>query len=365
MEEMLLVATRRVKEGDDSLIRCVTLYNAPSRIGEAGEVARAIEYSCQRVIDVGTNRPVRIGADEIGKVIMFDAGGMGTPWSFLGASSDDLAFIAEGLTRGELTHSRDATLSFSLDMSTLGEVFEVGPTHDLIGHLHGGDERGAFEFYPVTTRTDAVGKDRALWKADSKAQRQLMVLPTHKGVKRTGSTKKHGELLRSTVFYARGIRWTSQALLVASTERRVLGGSAWTSLGHKDKRVLKAFALWANSIFGLIVQWVKGQRTQLGRSRSQIKAIQCMPCPCFGDLADDVLDQAELIFDEISKRELLPACQAHVDGVRKLIDNAVIDMMGLDGYAQSDLADLRRLWCSEPSVHGQNKKALSLLDQYL
>ena len=50
MQEMLLTATRRQeKSRQSSPIRCVTLRSIPSRLGEAGEVARAIRQAVRKV----------------------------------------------------------------------------------------------------------------------------------------------------------------------------------------------------------------------------------------------------------------------------------------------------------------------------
>lgn len=50
MQEMLLTATRRKgKSRAPSPIRCVTLRSAPSRLGEAGEVARAVRQAARKV----------------------------------------------------------------------------------------------------------------------------------------------------------------------------------------------------------------------------------------------------------------------------------------------------------------------------
>lgn len=79
MEAMLLVGTRRSVDqlGDGpSAIRCVTLYRAPMRMGESGEIARAIARCA--------TGPIRLGDDEIGMLSVFATDGTGRPWSPLG-----------------------------------------------------------------------------------------------------------------------------------------------------------------------------------------------------------------------------------------------------------------------------------------
>ena len=157
------------------------------------------------------------------------------------------------------------------------------------------------------------------------------------------------------------MRWTSQALLAAMTKHDTMGGRAWTVLESDDIRVCKAFALWANSTLGMRVHWTQGQRTQAGRSTTQIGALGQMPCPRLDELDEKNLNRAENRFDELASSQLSPACQAHADEARRKIDSAVVKMLGLPKSAKDTVAALRSLWCSEPSVHGQNKQAVSML----
>ena len=144
--------------------------------------------------------------------------------------------------------------------------------------------RGAFRFLPLG-ENGIHGRDRSLWRADSKKQTQLVVLPTpkgesHNGVDKRGksySTEESMERVRqttSTCFYGNLVRLTSQKLLIAITEGKVMGGLAWTAVSHEDSRVLKMLSLWGNSIFGLLVHWTRSNRSQDGRAIARAKTIR-------------------------------------------------------------------------------------------
>ena len=368
MEEMLLVGTRKrdlAASGKPSgaVIHCVTLNRPPTRMGEAGEIARAVYASSRK--SNGNRIPIRLGGDEIGQLYALQTDGTGSPWSPVGALHLDLMQAALDLSHGKLVFSTYAH-PLGPPMSTVDELFRVGPTHDLIGHPIGGDGRGAFELHPVQGPLDAIGRDRSLWAASGATQEALIVSPTHKGYapKGVGSEELRHAIRqdRSTVFYAKSMRWTSQKLVVATTTRAVLGGRSWASLGHKDGRVRMAFALWANSTLGMLVHWTRGQRTQTGRSTAQIGAVKKIPCPQLDQLPEKQLDYAATSFERLKDCVLLPACQAHVDDVRKGIDRAVLKIFGLENEDAVQTVDtLRLLWCREPSVHGGNKAALRLL----
>ena len=375
MEEMLLVATRCKSPQKESraMLHCVTLYEPCTRNGEATEVARAIEQAKEQCVAANTTHPITVGNSEIGCITAMHTDGEGLPWSMVGVTHGGLALAADALTRGALDHIVGTPIPLGLDMGTIEEVFAVGPTHDLLGHPKGKDPRGAFEFHPVTSETDAIGADRAVWAASAPKQRSLCVLPTHKGLAPPGvgssAQRRKMRATVSTLFYARNLRWTSQALLSASTAQPVLGGRAWTALLHDDVRVRKAFALWWNSTLGMIVHWTQGQRTQNGRSPTQIGALRKIPCPRLDRLSDAVLEMGAARFDALSNQSLCPAKDAVNDPVRHEIDVVVANMLeihkaqsvaeevtSLQSVPESGIRNaveiLRKLWCAEPSVHG-------------
>ena len=383
MEEMLLVATGRMKPQASrpfcAILHCVTLYEPCTRNGEAGEVARAIEQAKAKCVAVNSTHPITVGNSEIGCITAMHANGQGLPWNMVGVTRGGVALAANALTRGDLDHIVGSPIPLGLEMGTIEDVFDVGPTHDLLGHPKGGDPRGAFEFHPVTSKTDAIGVDRALWKADAMEQRSLRVLPTHKGLSPPGvGSKEHREEMRataSTLFYARNLRWTSQAVSAGMTEQPTLGGRAWTALRHKDARVRRAFALWWNSTLGMVVHWTQEQRTQNGRSTTQIGPLRKIPCPRLDRLSDVALNFAAQRFDTLAHARMLPAKDVATDPVRQQIDAAVSEMFEIhktldlsehvmpfqkvpesDSFPESGIrnatAILRELWCAEQSVHG-------------
>ena len=154
-------------------------------------------------------------------------------------------------------------------------------------------------------------------------------------------------------------------LLAASTDFPVMGGRAWLTLLHENEKVLKTFALWANSTFGLLTHWTRGDRTQNGRTSTPVTAIKNMPCLDFNNLGEMNLARAAAAFDSLTEFELKPACQAHADQTRHKIDEEVITLLELpQRRSQKAIKVLRNLWCAEPTVHGNNRKALELLEEY-
>ena len=362
MGEMLLVATRRKRNGtrhEAAEVRCVNLYRAPNRQGEAGESARAILAHLDDM--PGETKPILIGDEELGQIIRFQPTQSYDPWLALGSLQDAISLDVKGIaTDGALMG-----VPFRCQMTTLGQLFKVGPTHDLIGHPRGGDGRGAFQWTNLQAVNDRL-RYLALWAANARDQRQILCKATHRGEVRDRAKMEKVLLSRGHLHYARGMRWTSQAILAAVTKREVFGGRAWTSLLHESEAVRSAFALWANSTMGLMVHWSRGSRTQEGRAGTQVQAIKDMPCPNFLTLPKNVLNAAIPALTSISQRPMLPACRAHEDPVREQIDEEVVTLLAHDEDAARamlrELKDIRLAWCREPSVHGYNHTAMQALE---
>ena len=354
MPELIVIATRRGESASKSaMINCVNLHVPVIRPGHAEELAPAISQAIDNLEGAWSHQPIRIEDREFGQVCAFDAGGSGALWAPLGVAHLGLGKAADSLTRGRLEFNGVST-EFGIGMTTLKRLFRVGPAHSLIGHERGKRPAGAFEFVEISESADEADANGSLWSAGGEGQGSLVVTPTHKGVPVAGRSEQCREMMArgSRLFYARGrgMQWMAQPSIAAMTENAAMGGPAWTGLENDDIRICKAFALWANSTFGMLIHWMQGQKTQTGRSAAQLRALGRIPCPELDGLGDEELDLAAAAFDAVASIELLPACEADEDETRWKIDSAVVRMLGLPEKAHEAVADLRIHWCHEPSV---------------
>ncbi len=349
MEEMFLVARKKAEsDGQRSDVRCVTLYEPILRLGVAIEMAKAVRAAPK-------DGPVIIGS-EIGVSRMFktlDGAGGGAPWSSVGVVGDSINDISIKLREGKLI-GLDGEVIGTIPITRLDALFDVGPTHHLIGHISGKDDIGAFTFNRVLGDNDSMGRYRSLWSVDSKVQTSMMTHATHKGVRYRDEKADAMWDTRSNLFICRNVRWTSQKLVAAITSNDVMGGPSYTSLGHKDERVKKAFAMWANSIYGMMTYWSIGGRAQTRRSRLQVGALGSLKCPDFSSFGDKRLDAISSEFDRLSEKELAITNQADSDKVRDEINEKVSAMMGFGNY---DARSVTKLWCAEPSVRKPKMKS--------
>ncbi|MYI77366.1 MAG: SAM-dependent DNA methyltransferase [Gammaproteobacteria bacterium] len=365
MSEMLLLATKRSPSSTTNTpadLYCVNLAAAPVLQGQAFELGRVVQATLNQFRQDGT--PFLLGDEEAGYISKFQPES-GEPWSNVGALHIDLAQTVRALTKSSqlLDVQRKTHHQLSIEMTTIEDLFQVGPTHHLIGHLIGCQPQGALEIYPIARRSEVEGSNRLLWHSNSRLQQTLTIEATHKGIVHDNDAFERMRDKVSTLHYQRGMRWTSQSLLCATTRHSVYGGRAWTSLITTEDNVKFAFALWGNSILGLISHWSQGQRTQGGRSTTQIKAIKKVPCPNLAKLNKGSLQRAAEEYRSLAAQPLLPACLACVDPVRVQIDEAVARVLDIPEEYRPVFKRLRKWWCAEPSVHGYKREVLSRLSE--
>ena len=348
--EMLLVAKKLGKPHREvSPIYCTTIHEYPARAGEAAETARAISSALERIKESGAETHTITAGYGIGEIYALVPDRGGDPWSPLGVTSTGLARTSIHAARGVFCFLDGRRVPFAVRMSSMENVFCIGPTHHLIGYRSGNSPMGAFEII------DGRGPDMFMWTASSSMQKGLVMEPVYTGRAGMGSDADRERMRQqsSTLFYTRRIGWRSQRLLAATTPTPAMGGNAWAALIHQDARVLKAAALWFNSTLGIITHWTRGQRTQLGRSNTEMNALKSIPCPRFADMDGHTLDAATSAFADLSGRTLMPAGRADADPVRQDIDAAVCGMLELPDGALAELDTIRGLFCQEPTVAGR------------
>lgn len=368
MGEILVVATKRTTPTPPDHITYVSLRRPVARLYESREIARVIQASTTNHTSQGT-RLWLSDEDMVGTSVSFLPQEPTEEWSPVGVLNPTLlGHIFHFIKTGELLNEHGHPVATLMcPVSTVAEVFEVGMSPSSIGcPRNSKSPRGAFTVEEIKRKADRVGPYRSLWSANKDTQKQFIVQPTHLGTPRE-SPKKVDLIMQtvSTFHYAQGLRLTSQALIVACTEKAVLGGRAWLSLRNKAPWELQSvFTLWANSSLGLIIHWMKGTRTQNGRSCTSINVIKSIPCPDFSFLSSAKFRQADVEFKRLKQLKLLPACQAHVDPTRQEIDRVVVKLLDLPKVKALDsIKMLRDWWCAEPSVHGSDRAALAKLNE--
>ena len=342
----IIISCRKLGEDEKSSGRgiFVSLDEPPESVLEGMCAGLAIWESDARQLE---DRPhggtrVMVGGDEIGTVMDCP---IDTDWPVVGISNHVLPQVAYHIRRGKL-YSPPTFIPADIRTIPLYEIAEVGPSHL---QIRGGDpQQGRSTSYSgpfniVEWRPGCLYP--ALWNNDSHAQQQMEVSPDcaleprprsdSTMVKRVWGTASHLHMNLDA-------RTTSQCLMASYTEKPVVGGTAWPSIIAPEP-LQKGLAVWCNCTLGILVRWAMSNHGQPGRSRSSRTAIRDLPVP-----EAAALERLGSIYDEFATRRLDRIMNLWRDDVRIAMDNAVLEVLGLE----ADLDYIRKHLCAEPTMNG-------------
>ena len=146
---------------------------------------------------------------------------------------------------------------------------------------------------------------------------------------------------------------------------RTLGINTWFTLNAREEdpaikaRLETALALWCNSTFGLLLQVNHSNRVQDGRGIGNKAMLERLPTLDVRELQTWQLDQAQAIWNAVSRSEFKSFHQCAVDPARIELDRRVVrDLLGLGDDVVAAVANLRLLLANDPSIHGSKEPAL-------
>ena len=330
------------------------------RLRESGEV--------QRLEDAGGVTNIRLGANSYGVVIDAPLPESG-PWPLAGIADGELAQAAYHLEHGMLLQVGQPGASMRpLPITQLGKIAQRGPVHrDIIEQTHDGSPRGPFELF--TPAVTLVPTYPMLWAHDAKRERRLVVAPDSEGqIKSASGGVTQAELQEKAariwatatrVHYSLDLRFNSQSLIVAMTERPCIGGVAWPSVIFENSEHEYAFALWCNSTLGLLLHWRVSNKTQSGRGRTTVTGLPNIPTLDTRALTPAQHSAAKAAFEHLRGLRFLPFDQIDEDPARAELDRRLlVDVLYLpeslcEAGGPVDL--LRRKLAREPQIHGGKK----------
>ena len=230
----------------------------------------------RRLEDAGGITHVELGGDSHGTIIDAPLPQVG-PWPLAGIADGDLAQVSYHLEHGRLLQvGEPGKADITLPITRLGDIAERGTVdRDINEQLRDGTLRGPFEL--IKPAVSPVPTYPMLWAHDAKLERSLIVKPDSEGRIKAASGKMTEDRITdkaaqiwvtaTRTHYNRDLRFNSQSLIVAMTNRPCIGGRAWPSVIFQDPEHEYAFALWCNSTLGLLMHWWATNKTQSGRGR--------------------------------------------------------------------------------------------------
>jgi len=369
MAECLLVARRgetsaqkratfvMLRQRPQSTVEAELLATEISRIRESGQL-RAVERLEGRSV-------VAIGESDYG--VMLDAPlPESGPWPLVGIRDEELAQVAWNLERGTLVPLGQPNLaSVDVPITAIEQIGGRGPYHaDIYWDQADGTPRGPFEL--IKPAVSPAPTYPMLWAHAAKRERKLVVDPDSEGRIKAASGKVTQDDLTekaasvwgtaTRAHYNRDLRFNSQSLIVAMTDRPCIGGEAWPSVIFENREHEYAFALWCNSTLGVLLHWWVANKTQSGRGRTTVTGIPKIPSLDVRTLTDEQNSSAKTVFEALQERRFLPFDQIDEDPERAELDRRLlVDVLGLPETlceADGPIDLLRRKLAREPQIHG-------------
>ena len=348
MYETMLVGRKRrfVRSVSDPNPRVVMvmLKRLPATRLEGAEMARAVaRLQAIRLEENMGHTSIEMGGDIIGAMI--DCPVNGANWRTKRAQNIQLMQIADNLYAEKALYSGTAIAQPPIPVVNLGRIAKIGlHSLDITGYKEDGTPRGPFKKVSLETQQPY----HALWSNNAKVQTRFIVEPDCCLEKKIDASKDHVNSAwrtRTRLYLNSQVRYTSQALIAAYTIQPFIGGRSWPNISLRDRSYEKAFVVWSNSVFGLLLYWYTAGSQQHGRGMmSRTAFINSFRILDFTRLLPEQLDRFNNLFDELSQNDLCPInCLDH-DPIRRRLDQGVMTTLGLD----IDLESLYAHIVSEP-----------------
>ena len=380
MAECLLIA-RMGNQPHEKRATFVMLNQRPSSTAEAellgDEISRIRESGQLRAIErMEGLSTLAIGNQHYGSILDSPLPESG-PWPLVGILDADLAQIAWNLERGTLVPLGHTGLQgIKLPIVSIGQIGGRGRYHaDINWNNRDGTPRGPFEL--IKPAVSPAPTYPILWGHDAPRERKLVVAPDSEGqvkaaMGRITQSALQGKVTRvwetaSHTHYNRDLRFNSQSLVVATTERLCIGDRSWPSVTFQKPEHGYAFSLWCNSTLGLLLHWWVTNKTQRGRGTTTVTGIPNIPTFDVRTLTNEQLATAKIIFDELRDRRFLPLDQLDEDPSRAELDRRLlVEVLNLpkaltDPGGLIDL--LRRKLAGEPQIHGGKQERVVFYDE--
>ena len=361
----------------------VALRRVPQSLNEAELLSVEIQKlkGAGEVTAIGTGTAItaiRLGSTTYGTIATMSLPASG-PWTLCGILDLELAEMAARLMKGKLLQVGKADgIEISLPVASTGKIGRQGIVHrDINGIEHGHDLnarkiRGPFEVIspPISPQPTYP----VIWAHDAKRERRLTVASDAEGQVRTWKANQGWVNERAAgvwesatrAHYNVDLRFTSQSLIVAMTERKCIGGRAWPSVVLHDPSHEFAFSLWCNSTLGLLLHWWVTNKSQDGRGTTTVTGIPNIPTLDTRALTDAQHAEARRQFELLRDERFLPFDQIDEDPARARLDRAIlVDVLGLPESLVADggpIDLIRRKLAREPQIHGGKKSRVVFTD---
>lgn len=320
MNEVLLIGRRREQirsVNDKARIKTVVLSQMPQNRLHAIETSKVITKTLpNRLEDDMSNTTLFVGNDMIGN--MLDCPTDLSDWWVIHTQNIGTFSLAYKITHQEL----------GIPMTRLANLVTMGKHHlDIIGDKSDGSPQGPFMKIPFQKNS----KYQSLWNNDNETQKCIIVEPDCTLEKKHNAIPTHVDRVWNTatcVHINYQVGYASQSIISAYTTKPTIGGRTWPNI-IIDKKYERAFTLWCNSVFGILIYWSKSGSQQPGRGMMSLTSFRALPILDFSKLNKKQLLEFDQLFTEVGDKQLKEISQLQQDPIRKKIDDGIVKILGI------------------------------------
>lgn len=322
INEIILTARKRemkVESGTERRLKVVKITDPPKNRLESVEIAKKIKQTNATEIEIGWGgMPILLGKKVVGNV--FNCPINGSEWLIPKTENSKLLPLVHSMMNGK----------HKISMVKLSEIAVMGFLHRDIADSN--DPNGLKPRAPFVMTNSAMPNSGVpcLWANDNQTQQTIIVSPDS-----SLNMKPHADLGKASriknsathIHINNNAGYGSQRLIVAYTRKKTVGGRAWPNVILNDQKYEKIFAMWGNSVFGIMTYFISSGSQQPGRGIMSLNLLRNLPVLNFNKLTDNQIEQMDRLFDTVSTKQLLPLNQLHKDDVRKQIDAALMKIL--------------------------------------
>ena len=252
--------------------------------------------------------------------------------------------------------TQDEKSATAIPMKPVNQICEIGPPDRYVS-----GRQGAFNLREL--QANKVPTYPILWAHNADRERTLAFEADYEGIPSDGTFIQGPAQIFATASHChfnRDFQFNSQSTSMQFTERKTIGGRAWTSISMASELHEKNLVAWSNTTLGMLMYWWQASKQQRGRGNITKTSLQQLPILDITALNEETIKRAGGgVFDDLKHLSLKPLHELHIDENRKLLDRRFYgEVLGLPADLLADggpLDILRQKLSQEPSIRGSKQ----------
>ena len=335
----------------------VCLNQRPQSVLEAMEIANYVNRnnSTRRLGDPPSGgNIIRIGDDIVGQMLDCPLP-LGEGWSVSRVRSMALIQSVYSLQKG-IIHLPLQTTKVNVPICRVEDIAQTGWDPN---YIYG--KKGPFDMVKGQANGDGYP---CLWNLNSEIQRSMLVNPDSRGILRRNAAENLQKILakNSRTHYNLYLRFNANSTLVLVTQDPAVGVNRLPNVAFENPQHEITFAIWCNSTLGLMCHWIQSGKQQSGRGILTLNTLATMPTLDVRELSNERLENAEVLFERLKYKRMLPFNECAYDPIRHDLDAELLTkVLGIkDIGVLTSMQTLREMLCAEPSIHGGKQSRCDL-----